>query len=141
MLSEGSRARTLAKYVKSMVGDPDHIVCIAPRIANVGEFAALKTESLRLLLDSGFVIVAEVWILNVLLKVSDQELAPMAGLSCAKAFYSVSAPAWGTNRERSSVCREFGPLQLCVEHKIDRSRDSIVPAVVPIGRFRGRALF
>ena len=104
MLSEGSRAlTTLAKHVKSMVGDPDHIVCIAPRIANVGEFAALKTESLRLLLESGFVIVAEVRILNVLLKVSDEELAPMTGLGCSEAFYSVSAFTWLTNWEGSSV--------------------------------------
>ena len=124
-----------------MVGDPDHIVSIAPRIANVGEFAALKTESLRLLLESGVVIVAEVRILNVLLKVSDEELAPMTRLRCSEALYSVSASAWLTNWEGSSVCREFGPLQLRVEHKIDRFRDSIVPTVMPIGRFGGRALF
>ena len=141
MLSEGSRALALAKHIKSMVGDPDHIVCNAPRVANVGEFAALKTESLRLLLESFVVIVAEMRILNVLLKVSDEELAPMTGLGCSEALYSVSTSAWLTNWEGSSVCREFGTLQLRMEHKIDRFRDTIVPTVMPIDRLGGRALF
>ena len=58
---------------------------------------------MRLLLDGEVVVVAEVGILNVLLEVSDEELAAMARFRGTQTLDRVSAHSRGANRERASI--------------------------------------
>ena len=90
------------------------------RVTNVRELATIEAESLRLLCQITRVVLAEVRVLDVFLKVGNQELLAVASFCCAQPLNRGGALSTMANREDAAVGGKPRAFDFCVEYKVNR---------------------